>query len=79
MADSDIVMKNLTKGRLRRMLNMLCIHVKEYHAGHFVCHWQRCNACLLCEIPWTDKNAKHYLNKQKDLCYAIWHEDILNA
>ena len=54
MADSDIVLKNLTKARLRRLLNMFCVHAIEYHQGHYVCHWEKCNACILCDIPWKE-------------------------
>ena len=79
MADSDIVVKNLTKVRLKRLLNMFCIHVKDYHAGHFVCHWEKCNVCILSNIPWEWKGNANQGRCQRDLCFAIWHEDILNA
>jgi len=82
MADSDIVVKNLTKARLRRLLNMFCIYRKEYHTDRYVCHWEKCNACILRDIPWklpgsTKDSIVGEINR--DLCFAIWHEGILNA
>jgi len=81
MADSDIVVKNLTKKRLKRLLDMFCVHAKEYHADHFVCHWEKCNACILRDIPWRipGEISKIQGAIDRDLCFAIWHEGILNA
>ena len=79
MADSDIVLKNLTKARLRRLLNMFCVHANELHAGYYVCYWETCDACILRDIPWQAKEYGKVNDIVKDLCFAIWHEDILNA
>lgn len=81
MADSDIVMKNMTKKQLKRLLNMFCVHAIEYHTGHFVCHWEDCNTCILRDIPWRLPGdiGKTQGVVERDLCFAIWHEDILNA
>ena len=79
MADSDIVVKNLTKLRLRRLLEMFCIYRREYHVDKYVCHWERCSACILRDIPWKMDCGKIKGTVVRDLCFAIWHEDILNA
>ena len=79
MADSDIVVKNLTKKRLKRLLEMFCIYRREYHVDKYVCHWERCSACILHDIRWDLPNCESAVGKVKNLCYAIWHEDILNA
>lgn len=82
MAESDIVITNLTKGQLRELFYRFCIHTKEYRTNRYTRSWKGCNACMLRDIPWsmTISITRNIENKiVRDLCFTIWHEDILNV
>ncbi len=57
---------SLTNQRIEKLFRMFCTYttVKVAH----------CDVCILHDIPWED-NKGH----TKNLCYAIWHEDVLNV
>lgn len=64
---------SLTKQRISKLLRMFCIY-QDLIKEHKVIMYKDCSACILREISWKTKNGQ-----VKDLCYAIWHEGVLNG
>jgi len=58
---------NLSKQRIEKLFRMFCIHRNTDTCPI------NCTDCILIDIPYITKKAQ-----KKDLCYAIWHEGILN-
>lgn len=66
---------------LRPLFKKLCKHLKEYDAGdeyHLQgtdFNWHNCQDCILREISWEIPQSDGMI---RDLCFAIWHEGILD-
>lgn len=64
---------SLTKQRIKKLFRMFCVH---YELGMLGAHpkesHSNCSKCILRDIPWKTSEGQ-----TKDLCYAIWHEDVL--
>lgn len=68
---------SLSKQRIDKLFRMFCIHRVEYKKDEpFPDVWEDCSACILYEIPWLLKTANGH---KRDLCFAIWHEGVLNG
>ena len=66
---------NLTKKQLQKLFKMLCVHKKEYKQdGYFPGIWQDCEGCILRNVEWQLGEHSPIF---RDLCFAIWHEGIL--
>lgn len=69
------ISNDLTKKQKRKLFKMFCIHKKEYNEGmQSPDKWVDCRACILREIPWQLGPESPIF---RDLCFAIWHEEIL--
>lgn len=75
----------LTKQRIDKLFRMFCVHRGAYNeAGPTLIEVKTCSACILCEIPWqhmVDVEVAGGIDckvEVENLCYAIWHEGILN-
>lgn len=80
MKEDDLVVKNLRLHTLRKLFNMFCIFKVEYKKdGHFPDVWQKCDGCILCDVPWRlpGEISKIQGAIDRNLCFAIWHEEIL--
>lgn len=67
------ISNNLTKKQLQKLFKMLCVHKKEYQKDErFPSVWRTCKECILRDVPWAQGHCR------RDLCFAIWHEGILN-
>lgn len=84
MAKEEMILENLGKKQLQKLFKMLCLHRKEYKEGEsrFPDVWQDCKSCILRDISWnlpgsTEDSTVGLI--VRDLCFAIWHEDILNG
>jgi len=58
----------LSKQRIEKLFRMFCIHRNTDTCPI------NCNDCVLIDIPYITKKAQ-----KKNLCHAIWHEDVLNG
>jgi len=68
---------DLAKKQVQKLFKMFCLHMKEYKGKEiypFV--WQNCKECILREIPWQLELHSPIF---RDLCFAVWHERILDA
>lgn len=78
LKEDDLVVKNLRLHTLRKLFNMFCIFKREYKENKYSPDvWQRCEACILCDIPWSMKDTEITGSFKRDLCFAIWHERIM--
>lgn len=72
--------KNLTIKKLEKLFRMFCVHTIEYEADTYSPDtWQNCNECILRDLPFVMKGSEIVGDCKRDLCFAIWHEGILNA
>ena len=68
---------DFTSETLKAMFKNECKHLKEYtdeernQKSDF--RWQDCTECSLCEIGWILPKT----DIDRDLCFALWHEGIL--
>lgn len=74
-AMKEPIANKLDKRLIAKLFRMLCVH-REKHSTEirFEDVWQDCSDCILHEIPWSKG-----ISCKKNLCYAIWHEGILNG
>lgn len=82
------VANSLSKQRIEKLFRMFCVHIEDYKTDSYPfphCEFlskdfgtkdihQTCSGCILRDIPWQTKK-----DGVKDLCYAIWHEGVLNG
>ena len=66
----------LSKQKIEKLFRMFCVYTIEYKGGENLT--DDCSLCVLRDIPWVMKGSKITGNFRRDLCFAIWHEDILN-
>ena len=64
----------LTNDDLKTIFKKLCKHIPSYNKGECESKfdWSACENCVLRNIEWN------YGKFHRDLCFAIWHENILN-
>jgi len=62
---------------LRALFFDNCQLIKEYNDDGPQESWKMCRRCMLREMPWQRGNHDPVF-QDDDLCFAIWHEDILN-
>lgn len=71
------ISNDLTVKQIKKLFKMFCIHKVEYEEDkRFPDNWKDCKSCILRDIPWQlDLHSPIF----RDLCFAIWHENILNG
>ena len=56
-----------------------CQFIEEYkNDKDYPESWKMCKQCILRKMPWLHEGHNSILFQDNDLCFAIWHEDILN-
>ena len=63
----------ITRNDLNGLYQALCLHQECYEEEAGDWYWAPCKDCILRHIPWPVTGET-----ERDLCFAIWHEDILN-
>ena len=64
---------------LRALFFHNCRFIKEYNNDEaFPENWKMCRQCVLREMTWR-RGSDSPVFQDDDLCFAIWHEDILNT
>jgi hypothetical protein len=73
----------LTKQKIAKLFRMFCVHVVEYEGGAHYGGAEDCSLCLLRDIPFDVQVPRACDKKtdiiERDLCFAIWHERILEV
>lgn len=70
--EQKMITANLTVKQLRKLFKDFCKHKSEYKEDKsYPTVWQNCSDCFLRDIPWNQGHCR------RDLCFAIWHEGIL--
>lgn len=60
--------------RIAKLFRMFCVHRDKYaDKVRFEDVWQGCSDCILSEISWSKG-----ISCERNLCFAIWHEGVLN-
>lgn len=63
---------------LREIFEKICPHQKEYKEGEYKnrdFEWKGCSDCVLCEITFDPKTEDGF---SRDICFHIWHENLLD-
>ncbi len=71
--NSKPMSNSLSKQRVKKMFRMFCFHSIVATPDMI----QDCSGCILREIPWRYELGVK--SRTENLCYAIWHEGILNG
>jgi hypothetical protein len=70
-------MANVSLNTAKFLFNKYCKYKAKYVDDVYCSSWNECEACCLRHIPYQILHGfTGIINR--DLCFAIWHEDLFN-